>query len=278
MGSPVLGFFFAGCVVASIFIFVFTKSRTNYYRDVEQRFLATKDPFLNNLYALILFLLFGYLVVDAFIIFVDTSFRINGNFMSLVIFEYHFEKSHAWFYLMSELMPIMWLCWALNKEVQIIKNLRNARTLLLLGELPSAEESRISTPSSVIESDKPATFAEVLQAMDSELKKALQDAETLKVELTATKLKVVNLEVEVQEKDFEIRQIKDSKSHFNEMINDTSGSDVATGEKSLSLNDSVMIGDSVMSGVKIDKQINNDPVAIARAVIDAYRMGKSDSD
>ena len=33
-----------------------------------------------------------------------------------------------------------------------------------------------------------------------------------------------------------------------------------------------------MGGVKIDKQINNDPAAIARAVIDAYRMGKSDSD
>ena len=192
MGSPVLGFFFFGCVAASIFIFVFTKSRTNYYRDVEQRFLATKDPFLNILYALILFSLFGYLVVDSFIIFVDTTFRIEGNFMSLVIFESHFPKESAWFYLLSELMPISWLYWALNKEVQIIKNLRNARTLLLLGELPSAEESRISTPSSVIESDKPATFAEVLQAMDSELKKALQDAETLKVELTATKLKVVN--------------------------------------------------------------------------------------
>ena len=272
MGSPVLGFFFFGCVAASIFIFVFTKSRTNYYRDVEQRFLATKDPFLNNLYALILFSLFGYLVVDSFIIFVDTTFRIEGNFMSLVIFESHFPKESAWFYLLSELMPISWLYWALNKEVQIIKNLRNARTLLLLGELPSAEESRISTPSSVIESDKPATFAEVLQAMDSELKKALQDAETLKVELTATKLKVVNLEVEVKEKNSEISQIKDSKSHFNDIIEDSSGDD-----KSLSLTDSVMMGDSIMGGVKIDKQINNDPAAIARAVIDAYRMGKNDS-
>lgn len=89
---------------------------------------------------------------------------------------------------------------------------------------------------------------------------------------------MVNLEVEVQEKNSEISQIKDSKSHFNEMINDTSGSDVTTSEKPLSLNDSIMMGDSVMGGVKIDKQINNDPVAIARAVIDAYRMGKSDSD
>ena len=273
MASSLIGFFFFGCVASSIFIFVFTTSRTNYYRDVEQRFLATKDPFLNNLYALILFLLFGYLVVDSFIIFVDTIDRFEGNFMSLVIFESTFSKELAWFYLLSELMPISWLYWALNKEVKIIKKLRNARTLLLLGELPSAEESRTTAPPSVIESDKPATFTEVLEAMDSELKKALQDAEMLNLELGETKLKVVNLEVEVREKDSEIRQIKDSKSHFNNIIKDSSEDD-----KSLSLTDSVMMGDSIMGGVKIDKQINNDPAAIARAVINAYRMGKSDSD
>jgi hypothetical protein len=222
MASSLIGFFFAGCVAASIFIFVFTKSRTNYYRDVGQRFLATKDPFLNNLYALILFSFIGYLLVDAFLILVYSVLNNpHGEFMSLVMFESYFSNSYAWFYLLSELMPIMWLCWALNKEVQIIKKLRNARTLLLLGELPSAEESRLSTPSSVIESDKPATFTEVLEAMDSELKKALQDAEMLKVELGETKLKVVNLEVEVREKDSEIRQIKDSKSHFNNIIKDS---------------------------------------------------------
>lgn len=33
-----------------------------------------------------------------------------------------------------------------------------------------------------------------------------------------------------------------------------------------------------MGGVKIDKQINNDPEAIARAVISAYKMGASDSE
>ncbi|MBT5254715.1 MAG: hypothetical protein HOL72_03020 [Euryarchaeota archaeon] len=272
MGSPVIGFFLFGCVAASIFIFIFTKSRTNYYRDVEQRFIATKSPLLNLLYALILFSLVGLLLFDAFLVVVDATNGRGGNFKSLVLGS-SIDKSHAWFYLMSESMPTMWLCWALNKEVQIIKKLSNARTLLLLGELPGAEESRISTPSSVVRSDKPVTFAEVLEAMDSELKKALQDAETLKVELGETKLKVVNLEVEVREKDSEIRQIKDSKSHFNNIVKDSSEDD-----KSLSLTDSVMMGDSIMGGVKIDKQINNDPVAIARAVIDAYRMGKSDSD
>ncbi|MDG1546915.1 MAG: hypothetical protein P8Q55_05945 [Candidatus Poseidoniaceae archaeon] len=273
MGSPVIGFFFAGCMAATIIIIIFTKSRTNYYRDVELRVLATKDPLLNLFFALILFSLVGFLLVDVFLVVGQAINGHGGKFDSMTLMGEGIDKSHAWFYIISELIPTMWLCWALNKEVQIYKKLRNARTLLLLGELPSAEESRIPTPPSAIESDKPATFAEVLQAMDSELKKALQDAETLKVELTATKLKVVNLEVEVQEKNSEISQIKDSKSHFNDIIEDSSGDD-----KSLSLTDSVMMGDSIMGGVKIDKQINNDPAAIARAVIDAYRMGKNDSD
>jgi hypothetical protein len=37
-----------------------------------------------------------------------------------------------------------------------------------------------------------------------------------------------------------------------------------------------MVGDSIMGGMKIDKQINNDPDAIARAVIAAYRAGRED--
>ena len=84
------------------------------------------------------------------------------------------------------------------------------------------------------------------------------------------------LEIEVQEKDSEIKQIKESKSHFDKIIQESSESKDEGDGKSLSLTDSVMIGDSIMGGVKIDKQINNDPEAIARAVINAYRMGKSD--
>jgi len=38
----------------------------------------------------------------------------------------------------------------------------------------------------------------------------------------------------------------------------------------------VMVGDSIMGGVKIDKQINNDPDAIARAVLEAYRAGRDE--
>ena len=112
--------------------------------------------------------------------------------------------------------------------------------------------------------------------MDLELKKAIRAADELKSELNETKEKVVVLEEEVQEKDQEIQQIKASKVNLDEMINNAPNSDDENG-KSLSLTDSVMVGDSVMGGVKIDKQINNDPEAIAKAVIDAYRKGLEDS-
>ena len=37
-----------------------------------------------------------------------------------------------------------------------------------------------------------------------------------------------------------------------------------------------MVGDNLFNGDKIDKQIINDPEAIARAAIEAYREGQRD--
>ena len=81
------------------------------------------------------------------------------------------------------------------------------------------------------------------------------------------------LEHEVQEKDDLIDEIEASKSSFSEQMDNRSKKEEG---KSLSLTDSVMVGDSIMGDVKIDKQINNDPEAIARAVIDAFRAGRGD--
>ena len=101
-------------------------------------------------------------------------------------------------------------------------------------------------PTSRVESNEPATFAAVLQAMDLQLKQAEQAAEDLKSELDETKEKVVTLEIEVQERDSEIKQIKESKSHFDKMIQESSESKDEEDGKSLSFTDSVMVGDSVM--------------------------------
>ena len=121
--------------------------------------------------------------------------------------------------------------------------------------------------------DEPATFEEILAAMDAELKEAIEESYRLRTELEDTKSKVVTLEKEVEEKDMFIEQIKESKDELSQSLerreNEQDG-------KKLSLTDSVLVGDSIMGGMKINKQINNDPQAIAKAVIEAYREGRKD--
>ena len=123
--------------------------------------------------------------------------------------------------------------------------------------------------------DRPSTYNDIMAAMESNLQKAIEVAELLQEELTETKSRVVDLEVEVKKREEEITQIQQYKVEMNNFMeekrNKTDGD-----EKTLSLTDSVMVGDSIMGGVKIDKQINNDPEAIARAVIEAYRSGLND--
>ena len=138
--------------------------------------------------------------------------------------------------------------------------------------LESAEDGR---PSSSEVETGPATFAAILSAMDAQLKEAIDESSRLREELDETRNRVVSLENEVEEKDQLIDEIRESKQEIERSIEDKSNDE---GGKSLSLTDSVLVGDSIMGGMKIDKQINNDPEAIARAVINAYREGKKDSD
>ena len=49
-----------------------------------------------------------------------------------------------------------------------------------------------------------------------------------------------------------------------------------TQTKNLSLMDSVLVGDALFNGDKIDKQVVNDPKAIAKAAIEAYKAGRTD--
>lgn len=122
--------------------------------------------------------------------------------------------------------------------------------------------------------DRPSTYNDIMAAMESNLQKAIEVAELLQEELTQTKSRVVELEVEVKKREEEIIEIQQYKIEMNNFIESKTETD--GNEKTLSLTDSVMVGDSIMGGVKIDKQINNDPEAIARAVIEAYRSGLND--
>ena len=290
-GSSYIGLFFFSCIAFTIILFLFTRARIQYFNDIDKKILGTKDPFWSNIHGLVIFVLLTIVVIDFFFVawgsmaimcLGGSSNCGPSNFQSIILLDNRIDTEYAYFYLGSVLMPLIWTSWAFLQEIKISKKMRSARTDLLLGNIDGVP-TREPMPPIVVEvpapsqSDEPATFEEVLQAMEAELEKAMDAAKQLKQELDETKEKVETLEVEVQEKDIEIQQIKESKTNFDKMISENSESNDSE-SKSLSLTDSVMVGDSVMGGVKIDKQINNDPEAIARAVINAYKMGASDSE
>ena len=302
-GSSYIVLFFFSCIAFTIILFLFTRARIQYFNDIDKRILGTKDPFWSNIHGLTIFILLGILIIDFFYVAWDSMAVMclgsnncgPSNFESLILLGNRIDTEYAYFYLGSVLMPLIWTSWAFLQELKISKKMRSARTDLLLGNIdgvPTREPMppvvvQVQEPeqlATVIEAEaipkneegNPATVEQVLAAMDVELKRAIRAAEMLQVELDETKEKVELLEEEVQIRDEEIQQIKDSKSNLDKLITENNSNDDSG--KSLSLTDSVMVGDSVMGGVKIDKQINNDPEAIARAVINAYKMGASDSE
>ena len=169
-----------------------------------------------------------------------------------------------------------------NHQHQISKLHYAARIKLIGGGSPSyvhEEESQDEEEDSLDdERTEPVTFAEILDALDTQLKEAIEEAHDLREELEETKTKVITLEEEVQEKDVLIGEIEASKATLAKEIDREEKEEMAHEGKKLSLTDSVMVGDSIMGGMKIDKQINNDPDAIARAVIAAYRAGREDKE
>ncbi len=279
-------------LAAIVALWYISGKRREYFSIMSQRELGVREQYKQIIYSLSLVIISSIVLLDALIMFLGIIFVVINNSDSSLRLESiseMFEITRLDVAVAYLGVLITFLCFAgvaLFNEMLLIQRMKDARRKLLLGELPEEEDgwNSVAAPppgrptKSVTESNEPATFAAVLQAMDLQLKQAVQAAEDLKSELHETKEKVVTLEIEVQEKDSEITQIKESKSHFDKIIKESSESKDEGDEKSLSITDSVMIGDSIMGGVKIDKQINNDPEAIARAVIDAYRMGKSDSD
>ena len=267
-----------------VLLWYITGKRKEDFSDISPRELGAMEQFSKIIYTLFLIFISGYLLIEIIALASGMEQSISE------MFRFRDEEQRdlsalRWPYIGLCFTVLCFALFALYNEILLIIRMKDARWKLLLGELPeeggfsdsvATPTSSPMPPKSITESNEPTTFAAVLQAMDLQLKQAVQAAEGLKSELDETKQKVVTLEIEVQEKDSEIKQIKESKSHFDKIIQESSESKDEGDGKSLSLTDSVMIGDSIMGGVKIDKQINNDPEAIARAVINAYRMGKSD--
>ncbi len=270
-----------------VLLWYITGKRKESFSDLSLRELGAKEQYSTIIYILFLIFISGFLLLEMILVSdvkesITGLYRFNGATKGWAL---NNVSGLIWPYIGLCFTVMCFALFATYNEILLIKRMREARWKLLLGELPEEDDFSDSAvtstsspmpPTSRVESNEPVTFAAVLQAMDLQLKQVEQAAEDLKSELDETKEKVMTLEIEVQEKDSEIKQIKESKSHFDKIIQESSESKDEGDGKSLSITDSVMVGDSVMGGVKIDKQINNDPEAIARAVINAYRMGKSD--
>ena len=277
MQSSDLGVFFLSCVSFAVLVGFIARFRKTTFAKLDSRDLAIKDPFWSNLYGLAIFIVLGIMLFDLLSV-LQTSCWFNdiysqcGNshYFESIWFS-RMNNNLLWYYLFALFIPIMWTTWTLIVEIDISKRMREARTDLLLGnidgvstkestqsmvvEAPTSLQKVVEAPTS-LQNDEPATFEEVLQAMEAELERAIDSAKQLKQELDETKEKVETLEVEVQEKDLEIQQIKESKTNFDKLISEKSDSE-DNDSKSLSLTDSVMVGDFLM-GIKIDKQISND--------------------
>ena len=130
------------------------------------------------------------------------------------------------------------------------------------------EEKRVSKLST-----EPASADDVLKALAREMEAAKAEAAFLRQELDETRDKVKGLEIELDEKKGELESIQEITKNMEKIVEENKNS----GDKELSLQDSVMVGDNLFNGDKIDKQIINDPEAIARAAIEAYREGRKDS-
>ena len=120
----------------------------------------------------------------------------------------------------------------------------------------------------------PASANDVLDALRREMRQTRQESELLRAELSQTKTKITKLECELDEKTSELQSIQELSLEMEKIIAETN----LSGEKSLSLMDSVMVGDALFNGDKIDRQIFNDPNAIARAAIEAYKEGQKDKE
>ena len=159
--------------------------------------------------------------------------------------------------------------------------------LILLGEfhatlsedssILSSEFTGVSEEESPVEEevnyDEPARLDAVIQILEMEMKRAREETAKLKVELKEVNERVVTLNSEIDEKNTEIEDMRAVKENMETVAEKEEDSD----GKSLTMADSVFVGDALFGSTKIDQQIVNDPKAIAMAAVEAYRMGRTDN-
>ena len=122
------------------------------------------------------------------------------------------------------------------------------------------------------DSNKPTSARDVLEELANEMRATRIESEMLRVQLNETREKVSNLEIELEKKALELETIQALSVDMERIVKQSE----TPGEKNLSLMDSVLVGDALFNGDKIDKQVINDPKAIAKAAIEAYKAGRTD--
>jgi hypothetical protein len=120
----------------------------------------------------------------------------------------------------------------------------------------------------------PATFQDILDAVQRQVAEANARAEALEQELAETRRHVTRLEHDLIERRAEIVLLEAAQDRFElDLASETDRQD----GKALSMQDSVVAGDAFVGSTVIDRHIVNDPEAIARAVLDAYRSGRGEA-
>ena len=128
------------------------------------------------------------------------------------------------------------------------------------------------SPETTNNGDKPTSAKDVLAELAKEMRATRIESEMLRVQLNETREKVSNLECELEKKALELETIQALSMDMERIVKQSEN----TQTKNLSLMDSVLVGDALFNGDKIDKQIVNDPKAIAKAAIEAYKAGKTE--
>ena len=270
--------------LGGLFLVPFSRNWLEKYTETDETILAARNSFPHMLYGVSFAAgaLYTLLLVFLLAIFSFTGEAWDDHRILFYFFEVRIDSFFGWLsVIIASLSTFYGLVIGALTQREITRLHFEAR-LALLGQSPqqtivieAPEDESVEDIEHEEEElgDEPATFEEILAAMDAELKEAIEESYRLRTELEDTKSKVMTLEKEVEEKDMFIEQIKDSKDELSQSLerrgNEQDG-------KKLSLTDSVLVGDSIMGGMKINKQINNDPQAIAKAVIEAYREGQKD--
>ena len=287
-------YFWLSCVaflLITIGIYVYREKKL---LALESRKIATMSPFNSQIKGLTWFILFMILLIEAGYIALKSNFDTTTYYPIFIpsfdIFTiepnsnsiFKTRTIFGWIYAtigMGAFVGFSCENWA----SQLIVAKKNELLFGIHSQEESNNNSDEADESSTLESqssetsqlDRPATYNDIIAAMEAQLQEAIRVAELLEEELVETKAKVVDLEVEVKKREEEISQIQEYKVEVNKYVSER-GKESEESGKNLSLTDSVMVGDSIMGGVKIDKQINNDPEAIVKAIIEAYRHGLND--